>query len=87
MSTPIALTVRSNSGAEVAMRRHTNPDGSMGGLVADDVKLPHQTFVPFDSMIGPGSLIMGGDIIPAATIIDGGRRYANNPRIIRSPSP
>lgn len=54
----------------VEMNRWRNPDGSIGGLVAENAVVPQSTFVPFTSMIGPGAVISVGKVIPKDIIID-----------------
>ena len=38
-------------------RRWTNPDGSVGGIVAVDAVLPEDTYVPESSVVWPGASI------------------------------
>lgn len=45
---------------EAKARRWTNPDGSVGGIVAVDAVLPEETYVPESSVVWPNASIGQG---------------------------
>jgi hypothetical protein len=80
MRKDVTITVTDSDGQEVALRRRQNPDGSIGGLVADNAEVPPGLYVPFNSMVAPGACVAAGEVIPEAVIIDrAGKRYPNAP--------
>ena len=54
------VTFYDQSGREVAGHRHRNPDGSLGGFVAETATVPASAHVDRTSQVGPG-MVLGAD--------------------------
>jgi UDP-3-O-[3-hydroxymyristoyl] glucosamine N-acyltransferase len=69
MDDSVPVTFISPTGTKVSSHRHTNPDGTRGGWVAENSDVSPKATVEFGAIVGPGVLISGASIIRAGDLV------------------
>jgi UDP-3-O-[3-hydroxymyristoyl] glucosamine N-acyltransferase len=54
----------------VGSYRYVNPDGTMGGVVAETAEVEPGAYIHVDAIVGPGGKVSAGEVVPKGAYID-----------------
>jgi hypothetical protein len=60
-------TFHEPDGSRVSAVRWTNPDGSVGGWVAQSAKIDPTAIVEFNAFVGPKQVVKAGEVVREET--------------------
>jgi len=57
-------------------RRHINPDGSVGGLVAESAAVATDAYIHYSAIVSPEAVVLSGEVVGANFFVPPGGRQA-----------
>lgn len=75
MPEPVPFIFVMSNGERVEAHRHRNPDGTIGGWVADNAKVSVHALVETGAIVGPRARVRAGRIVHTRKYLDEGEVY------------